>query len=451
MHTFLKFFVLLFSLFLFISCKDGTSKALENKALLAETNIVSSSKKFNLNDFLGLWQSENGEDAIQIEKNDADFLLIWKSKADNYEPHYINCSVKENQLVGDYYGHKGNLKVEFQNNNLLFTISPFAEFAPIVNQKFILVNTINDYVKTNEEELYSFRTFEGKKLSICKDTLDKYLIYRYGTEEKVELEFPKDKSKSWDLFRYNYYLRGGGIQNEGMDENNLSFTIGKYEYKIYDNYYSRGELYETGIVVFDAENYVEKTFKGEIDSKKGSLMSLRQYDKLQENEGKKRPRLTADNLGTYLLLSENIGDLSIGMSKSDVLKFLGEPDKKIDDGRNEELGEHFYYFEYTKLNLSITFNDHDFQNEGKNFKVCNIDIYGNSKLKTKNNITIGSTVEEVKKAYKHEMKAGNTVYQNHDWDDPNLKFIHLGDIDGLNFIFKKDKVFKIQLGTFQWN
>ena len=87
MHTFLKFFVLLFSLFLFISCKDGTSKALENKALLAETNIVSSSKKFNPNDFLGLWQSENGEDAIRIEKNDTDFLLIWKSKADNYEPH----------------------------------------------------------------------------------------------------------------------------------------------------------------------------------------------------------------------------------------------------------------------------------------------------------------------------------------------------------------------------
>ena len=121
-------------------------------------------------------------------------------------------------------------------------------------------------------------------------------------------------------------------------------------------------------------------------------------------------------------------------------------DKKIDDGRNEHLGEHFYYFEYTKLNLSITFNDHDFQNEGKNFKVCNIDIYGNSKLKTKNNITIDSTVEEVKKAYKHEIKAGNTVYQNHDWDDPNLKFIHLGDIDGLNFIFKKDKlkIFKIK-------
>lgn len=451
MNVFIKPIGFLFSIILLLSCKDKASTPSEINKSIAETNIVSSSKKFNANDFLGLWKSENGEDAIRIEKNDADFLLIWKSKADLYEPHYINCTVKENQLIGDYYGHKGNLKVELQNNNLLFTINPFAEFAPIVNQKFTLVNGTNMYVKPNEVELYSFRTFEGKKLSICKDTLDDYLIYRYGTEEKVELEFPKDKSKSWDLFRYNYYLRGGGIQNEGMDENNLSFTIGKYEYKIYDNYYSRGELYETGIVVFDAENYVEKTFKGEIDSKKGSLMSLRQYDKLQENEGKKRPRLTADNLGTYLLLSENIGDLSIGMSKSDVLKFLGEPDKKIDDGRNEELGEHFYYFEYTKLNLSITFNDHDFQNEGKNFKVCNIDIYGNSKLKTKNYITIGSTVEEVKKAYKHEMKAGNTVYQNHDWDDPNLKFIHLGDIDGLNFIFKKDKVFKIQLGTFQWN
>ncbi|MEQ3662166.1 MAG: hypothetical protein ABNG96_05690, partial [Flavobacterium sp.] len=260
MHIYTKVITLFFSIILLISCKEGASTAPENKALLAETNTLNGSEKFNPNDFIGLWQSENGEDAIRIEKNDANFLLIWKSKADNYEPHFINCSVKENQLVGDYYGHKGNLKIALRKKKLLFTINPFAEFAPIVNQKFTLVTTTNNYVKPNEVELFSFRTFEGKKLSICKDTLDTYLIYRYGTEEKVELEFPKDKSKSWDHFMYNYYLRGGGIQNEGMDENNLSFTIGKYEYRIYNNYYSRGELYEAGIVVFDTENYVEKTF-----------------------------------------------------------------------------------------------------------------------------------------------------------------------------------------------
>ncbi|WP_320815602.1 hypothetical protein [Flavobacterium sp.] len=452
MHNLLKPIGFFFSLLLLISCKETTSSQPENEVLIAETNSSNSSEKFNPNDFIGLWQSENGENSIRIEKNNPGFLLIWKSKADASELHYIYCSVNENQLVGDYYGHKSNLKVKLQNNNLLFTINPFSEFVPIINQKFTLVNTINNYVKSNEVELYSFRTFEGKKLSICKDTLDEYLVYRFGTEEKVELEFPKDKSKSWDLFMYNYYLRGGGIQNEGMDENNLSFTIGKYKYKIYDNYYSRGELYETGITIIDTENHVETTFNGEVSSKKNSLVSLRRYDKLiEEKKGRKRPKLTPENLGSYLLLSENIGDLSIEMKKSDVLKFLGEPDKKIDDGRNEHLGEHFYYFEYTKLGLTVIFNDRDFQNNGENFRICNINLYGNSKLKTKKEIAIGATVEQVKKAYKYEIHDGNAVYQNHDWDDPNLKFIHLGDIDGLNFIFKNDKVIKIQLGTFQWN
>jgi outer membrane protein assembly factor BamE (lipoprotein component of BamABCDE complex) len=451
MHNLLKTVSIFFSFFLLISCKEGVPIQPKNEALLAETNTTETTEKFNPNNFIGLWQTENGESSIRIEKNNSDFLLIWKSKVDNYEPHYINCSVKENQLVGDYYGHKDNLKVEFQNNNLLFTINPFAEFAPIVYQKFTLVNTTNNYVKPNEVELYSFRTFEGKKVSICKDTLDKYLIYRFGTEEKVELEYPNDKSSSWDNFKYYYYLRGSGIQNEGMDENSLSFSNGKYKYEIYDNYTAMDDFFEIGIKVINTENGLVTTLKGELSSQKGSLINLRDYPQLQENKGRKRPKVTAEELGNYLLITENIAGLSIGLNKNAVIKLLGNPDTQEDDGRNEHLGEHFYYFEYKKLNLTIVFNDRNFQNEKKDFKICNINLYGNSKLKTKNNISIGATVEEVKKAYKWEMGIGNTAYEKHDWDDPNLKFIHLGDIDGLNFIFKNDKVFKIQLGTFQWN
>ena len=76
-----------------------------------------------------------------------------------------------------------------------------------------------EYLQTNEKSVFEFETVKGKRLVIALDTNEKYLVYRYGTEKNIELEFPKKLSTSWNEFQFSWYLRGGGVQNEGLDLN----------------------------------------------------------------------------------------------------------------------------------------------------------------------------------------------------------------------------------------
>ncbi|MEY4926599.1 MAG: hypothetical protein RI894_1035 [Bacteroidota bacterium] len=42
----------------------------------------------------------------------------------------------------------------------------------------------------NEECVFSFKTKSGKTMMLAKDKTEKYLIYRFGTKNNIELEFP---------------------------------------------------------------------------------------------------------------------------------------------------------------------------------------------------------------------------------------------------------------------
>ncbi len=92
----------------------------------------------------------------------------------------------------------------------------------------------------NETSIFSFKTVGGKTMMLAKDKSDKYLIYRFGIQDKIELEFPLKTKDSWKQFRYNFYLRGGGKQNAGLDVDNLRFTNKKTTYVVYAAY-SAGE------------------------------------------------------------------------------------------------------------------------------------------------------------------------------------------------------------------
>ena len=85
---------------------------------------------------------------------------------------------------------------------------------------------------------------------LAKDKKDNYLIYRFGTADKIDLEFPKEKNKqSFKKFTFSTYLRGGGIQNEGMDLNGVHFMIADFEYSVFQNYYAVGNKIEIGVEI----------------------------------------------------------------------------------------------------------------------------------------------------------------------------------------------------------
>jgi hypothetical protein len=137
-----------------------------------------------------------------------------------------------------------------------------------------------DHLLENEKLVYSFKTYSGKTLMIAKDSNDRYLVYRYGTDSLIELEYPKNKNNSWKKFKYSYWLRGGGPENAGIDINFLYFDIDHYRYVVYWTYYSESEETNCGIKVINQNTKKETDIKGDLSTVRGSLVADFRWNEL---------------------------------------------------------------------------------------------------------------------------------------------------------------------------
>ncbi|MCX8525839.1 hypothetical protein OF897_18135 [Chryseobacterium formosus] len=140
------------------------------------------------------------------------------------------------------------------------------------------------YLLPNEEIIYSFETKNGKKMSLVKDKNNKYIQYRFGTKNKVEMEFPAERTKeSWKKFHYNSYWRGGGIQNAGMEIDNLSFNNNGYDYLLFRTYHAEGEVYTAGIIIKDKKGKVTR-IKGNYKTVEGCICNLQDTGMIERED-----------------------------------------------------------------------------------------------------------------------------------------------------------------------
>jgi len=93
-----------------------------------------------------------------------------------------------------------------------------------------------------------------KLLSLCASgdfgKTSGYLQYRFGQPEKVELEFPQERTRTQDQFPYEHDYR---FQ---VDRTEISFSNHGHEYTIYSYYEGDGPgepLQSEGIVVGDVD------------------------------------------------------------------------------------------------------------------------------------------------------------------------------------------------------
>jgi len=148
----------------------------------------------------------------------------------------------------------------------------------------IITENTNDLCTDNEETVISFKMVKTSKiLSVCTAKQENYIRYRFGFNDSIEFEYPKDKENSWNAFRFSSYLRGGGASNEGLDLNYLTFVNGSYEYKIYDEYSAADDSYHVGVIVTDLNTKNETDMIGDSTTKQGSLSNLRGSDIPQED------------------------------------------------------------------------------------------------------------------------------------------------------------------------
>lgn len=141
-----------------------------------------------------------------------------------------------------------------------------------------------NYKETNENILLQFETIEGKKLVISIEENQKYIIYRYGTSNNIELEFPNNLKNSWDKFSHSWYLRGGGIQNEGMDLDYLYFEKDNFKYVVFQEYYSKTKKTEYGIKVINLKTNKVSVIKANPKTINGTLSDLREINKIKKGD-----------------------------------------------------------------------------------------------------------------------------------------------------------------------
>jgi hypothetical protein len=150
-------------------------------------------------------------------------------------------------------------------------------------------------LKSQEKLIYSFQTMGKKTVLIALDTARYKVIYRYGTEANTELEITHDTSsglynyddtaKYWGTFSYNFYLRGGGAMNEGLDFNYFQFVNKGFLYVLYSEYSATDDHTVIGIRVTNLETKNEVDIKGVLKTQKGSLADFRYGKLIVETEG----------------------------------------------------------------------------------------------------------------------------------------------------------------------
>ncbi len=138
-------------------------------------------------------------------------------------------------------------------------------------------------VDPGERVVFSFQMAGSDKVATIamSEKEPGYIVYRYGVREKIELEYPRQKSGSWKLFSYSYYLRGGGAANAGLDLNALSFTNSVFTYTVYWDYSAEDDSTTVGIRVKNLKTGKEVDLPGVLSSVIGSLVDLREEPRLE--------------------------------------------------------------------------------------------------------------------------------------------------------------------------
>ena len=140
------------------------------------------------------------------------------------------------------------------------------------------------YLLPNEEVVYLFETKNGKRMSLVKDKKNGYIQYRFGSKNKVEMEFPAERTKeSWKKFHYNSYMRGGGKDNAGMEIDNLLFKNNGYQYLIFRTYHAEGEDFSAGVIITNSKGK-ETRISGNYKTVKGCICNLEDTGMIQKED-----------------------------------------------------------------------------------------------------------------------------------------------------------------------
>lgn len=151
---------------------------------------------------------------------------------------------------------------------LSFGIAAFAQFD-------------NQLCKPNEKIVFTFQVKNLKWVSVCEEKNGNYIVYRFGTKRKIEMQYPANlDTTSWQQFTFQGYVRGGGKQNAAMRFGYLNFYNNDINYEVYDLWNSDDDKEDCGVRIKLETKTI--TMQGNLKNRKGSLVELIYEDKIKK-------------------------------------------------------------------------------------------------------------------------------------------------------------------------
>lgn len=142
-----------------------------------------------------------------------------------------------------------------------------------------------------ETVVFAFITKAGKTAALCQGPKGVYLVYRFGTAAKIELQYPaKLDASSWRKFTYWSYYRGGGAHNAGLEIAQLKFANQGVEYTLSDQtsaFYNKQkeEDYRRDVSIEVAVKDKTISIVGNAETAVGDMVGLKDGHKVKFDEG----------------------------------------------------------------------------------------------------------------------------------------------------------------------
>jgi hypothetical protein len=151
----------------------------------------------------------------------------------------------------------------------------------------ILMSSIQTWGQTKQSVLIDFQTTSGDRITVLQLSNESGLQFIYKPKKGSTLVFPKqiNPNKNWSKFNYGYYFRPGGVENDGLDLNSLSFKLNGKIYVIYENYVAVGDEQELGFKILNAKEETLANYKGKLNTLKGSIIDLRYIEEIPKGTG----------------------------------------------------------------------------------------------------------------------------------------------------------------------
>jgi hypothetical protein len=129
----------------------------------------------------------------------------------------------------------------------------------------------------NEDIVISFLINESPKryATLCSDKEGDYIVFRLGTSKSIRTEVLGESLSVAPKFEYEYYFRGGGKDNMGLDLNHLYFEDADNHYDLFDEFDAVSEKRTVGITIHNLAEKTDETFYAIDSTIIGRMSTLR--------------------------------------------------------------------------------------------------------------------------------------------------------------------------------